>query len=191
MQNFMLISNPLKRFKKVRKSYQPKNFFFFITVSESFRPITFLLLASMALLLIPMYLVLLTFLNPPQKLQAPLLSLASLLLPCPYCCWSPCFWGVPAILAWRPFYCLIIYSVLPCLLLLATPLYWWRLFCSLLGSPLLPMSLLQYSWNSCFCWHHMHSCYSTVVLQTPLVLLVSLLLLAILPLLSHWRWHRQ
>jgi hypothetical protein len=35
---------------------------------------------NMALLLLPMYLVLLTFLNPPQKLQAPLLSLESLLL---------------------------------------------------------------------------------------------------------------
>jgi hypothetical protein len=34
----------------------------------------------MALLLLPMYFVMLPFLNPPQKLQAPLLSLASLLL---------------------------------------------------------------------------------------------------------------
>jgi hypothetical protein len=82
MQNLMLISNPFKKVRKRAKKVIDENIIlFFITVAKSVQPKTSAVgIQNMALLLLPIYLVLLKFLNPPQKLQAPLSLLASLLL---------------------------------------------------------------------------------------------------------------
>jgi hypothetical protein len=86
----MLISNPLKGLKNVRKKLLMKKYIlFFITVSKSVRPITFLLL--------PMYLVLLTFLKPLNFAGTSAVAGVIVVIPVPAVAGVPDVVGVPTV----------------------------------------------------------------------------------------------
>jgi hypothetical protein len=76
-----------------------KYILFFITLAKRFRPITYLLLASMALLLIPINLVLLGFLNPLNVAGTTVIAGVIVVIPVPAVAGLPVFTGVPAVVS--------------------------------------------------------------------------------------------
>jgi hypothetical protein len=123
MQKLILISNPLKRFKKRAEKLSAKKLFcFFYYCVQRFSAYNFSAVGIHGSAAVPDVLGAVDIPKAPKSCRNLCCRWIIVVIPVPAVAGFHAFAGVPAVLAWRPFCCLIIYSILPCLLLLAIPL---------------------------------------------------------------------